>query len=90
MAEFKALEDRYKEMKKTLYEAMVKHDVKSWEMPNGTRITRVDEIKATTETASEFDVEAFKKENEELYGKYLKTVTKKKSGRAGYVKITLS
>lgn len=89
MAEFKELEKRYKEMKQALFEAMQKHDVKSWEMPNGTRITRVDGTEASTETVTEFDVEAFKAENTELFAKYQKTVTKKKSGRAGYVKITL-
>ena len=89
MAEFKALEKQYKEMKQALYEAMQKHDVKSWQMPNGTRITRVDGTEATTETVTEFDVEAFKAENTEMYERYQKTVTKKKAGRAGYVKITM-
>lgn len=89
LAEFKALEKRCKEMKQALFEAMQKHDVKSWQMPNGTRITRVDGTEATTETVTEFDIEAFKEENAEMFGKYQKTVTKKKAGRAGYVKITL-
>ena len=89
MAEFKALEKQYKEMKQTLFEAMQKHDVKSWQMPNGTKITRVDGTEASTETVTEFDVETFKEENAELFKKYQKTVTKKKAGRAGYVKITL-
>ena len=89
MAEFKALEKQYKDMKQTLFEAMQKHDVKSWQMPNGTRITRVDGTEASEETVSEFDIETFKEENTELFEKYQKTVTKKKSGRAGYVKITL-
>ena len=89
LAEYKALEAQCKKMKQELFEAMVKHDVKSWEMPNGTRITRVDGTNASTETVTEFDVEAFKEENTELFEKYQKTVTKKKAGRAGYVKITL-
>ncbi len=89
LAELKAVEKQCKEMKQTLFEAMQKHDVKSWQMPNGTRITRVDGAEASTETVTEFDVEAFKEENTELFEKYQKTVTKKKAGRAGYVKITL-
>lgn len=89
MAEFKELEKQYKNMKQALYEAMQKHDVKSWQMPNGTRITRVDGTEASTETVTEFDLDTFKDENAELYEKYQKTVTKKKAGRAGYVKITL-
>ena len=89
MAEYKTLEEQYKKMKQELFEAMQKHGVKTWEMPNGTKITRVDGASAVTETSMEFDVEAFKAENEELYGKYQKTVAKRKSGRAGYVKITM-
>lgn len=89
MTEFKAIEKQYKEMKQALFEAMQKHNVKSWEMPNGTRITRVDGVEASTETVTEFDEEAFKSENTELFEKYQKTVTKKKAGRAGYVKITM-
>lgn len=89
MVEYKAIEKQYKEMKQALFEAMTKHDVKSWEMPNGTRITRVDGTKASTETITEFDVETFKQENAELFEKYQKTVTKKTAGRAGYVKITM-
>lgn len=89
MAEFKVIEKQYKDMKQALFEAMIKHDVKSWQMPNGTRITRVDGTEASTETVTEFDLDAFKAENTELFAKYQKTVTKKKAGRAGYVKITM-
>lgn len=89
MAEFKELESQYKEMKQALYEAMQKHDVKSWTMPNGTKITRVDGYAESVEIVNEFDAKAFKKDHAELYAKYEKPVTKKKSGRAGYVKITM-
>lgn len=89
MAEFKEIEKQYKAMKESLFDAMTKYNVKSWSMPNGTRITRVDEVKGTVETVIEFDLEAFKNENVELFEKYQKAVRKRKSGRAGYVKITL-
>ena len=89
MAEFKAIEKQYKEMKQALYEAMIKHDVKSWQMPNGTRITRVDGTLDAIEEVKEFDLEVFKEEHAELFEKYQKTVTKRKAGRAGYCKITL-
>ncbi len=89
MAEYKALEKQYKDMKQALYEAMEKHGVKSWEMPNGTRITRVDGSAGTTKTETVFDVEKFKIEHTGLYNEYQKTVTKTTSGRAGYVKITM-
>lgn len=89
MAEFKAWEAQYKELKQKLFDEMTKYDVKSWEMPNGTRITRVDGTPATVETVAEFDTEKLKTEHPEMYEAYQKTVTKKKSARAGYVKITL-
>ena len=88
MAEFKALEKQYKDMKQSLFEAMQKHDVKSWEMPNGTKITRVDGVAASEKTVTVFDVDTFKAENTELYEKYQKTVIEKKAGRAGYVRIS--
>lgn len=89
MAEFKSIEDEYKEMKQALFDAMTKHDIKSWETPNGTRITRVDGTAASTQTVTEFDVDTFKAENSALYEMYTKEVTKKSKGRSGYIKITL-
>lgn len=89
MAEFKAIEKQYKEMKQSLFDAMVEHDVKSWTMPNGTKITRVDGTAASVKQVTEFDVDAFKAENAALYEMYSKTVEKKQSGRSGYVKITV-
>ena len=89
MAEFKSLEDEHKEMKKALFDAMEKHDIKSWETPNGTRITRVDGTAASSTTVTEFDIDTFKAENPALHDMYLKEVIKKTNKRAGYVKITL-
>lgn len=89
MAEFKAIEDEHKKMKQALFEAMQKHNVKSWETPTGIKITRVDGTAATVETVTEFDIDTFKAENPALHDMYLKEVEKKKAGRSGYVKITL-
>ena len=89
MADFKVIEQEYKAMKQALYEAMQKYDVKSWTTPNGTKITKVEETKGTTEMVEEFNVKAFQKEQPEQYKFYTKTVEKKKAGRSGYVKITL-
>ena len=89
IAELKALEAEQKKVKQALFEAMNKYNVKSWETPNGIKITRVDAIEATVETVTEFDEETFKKENEGLYGLYLHEVEKKKPGKSGYVKVTL-
>lgn len=89
MLQFKELEKQYKAMKQQLFDAMTEHNVKSWQMPNGTKITRVDGTPASVETAWEFDTDAFAAEHSKLYRKYLKQVEKKKSGRAGSVRITL-
>lgn len=85
----KAIEKHLKDAKKALFEEMLKHNVKSWETPYGTIITRVDGVPAKTETVTEFDTEAFKEENPALYDLYLKDVEKKTTGRSGYVKLTV-
>lgn len=89
MAAFKTLETTYKEMKQALFEAMAKYEVKSWETPGGVKISKVDGAAATSKTVTEFDLETFKKENPVLHDMYLKNVTKKTLGRAGYVCITI-
>lgn len=89
MAEYKAIETEYKEMKQALFEAMQRHDVKSWETPNGVKITRVDGTEPTTKTVTEFDLATFKAENPALHDMYLKEVKKKTAGKSGYVKVTL-
>lgn len=88
LAQYKAIEQEYKDMKQQLYEAMLKYNVKTWETVNGYKITRVDEVKPTIETVKEFDEKAFATEYPDLYKDHCKEVEKKKSGRAGYVKIS--
>lgn len=89
LAALKEIEVQCKEAKKQLYNEMVKRGVKSWSMPNGTKITMVAETPAGTKTFTEFDSEAFKAENPSIYQKYLKKVEKKTPGKAGYVRITM-
>ena len=89
LAQMKEIEAQLKEAKKQLYNEMVRRDVKSWETPNGTKLTRVDEVPASVKTVSEFDEKAFKAENPEMYAKYERMVEKKSSGKAGYVRITV-
>lgn len=85
LKEFKELEKQYQQMKEALYQAMEKHDIKTWETNNGTRITRV--LASEDKVVQEFNESKFKKENEELYNSYL--VEKTKKGKKGYVTITL-
>ena len=88
MAEYKSIQEEYEAMKQSLFEAMQKHDVKSWETFNGTKITRIDAVAGATKTVTEFDADTFGKEHPKLYKKYSKEVTKTSKGRAGYVKVT--
>ena len=90
LAALKEIETQCKEAKKQLYNEMLKRGVKSWSMPNGTKITMVAETPGSTKMVTEFDSEAFKEENPSLYSKYLKKVEKKTNGKAGYVRITLA
>ena len=89
IAEYKALEEDYKRVKQQLYEAMQKHDVKSWTTVNGIKVTRVDGSEPITETVTEFDEKQFKKDCPDEYEKYCVTREKKVKGRSGFIKITL-
>lgn len=89
LAAMKEIEQQLKDAKKALFNEMLKHDVKAWTSPNGTKITRVDEVPGSTKTVTEFDSEAFKADNPALFQKYLRQTEKKTSGKAGYVKITM-
>ena len=85
LAAMKEIEAKCKEAKQALYNEMVKHNVKSWTTPNGTKITMVAATEGSTKT--EFDAAAFKKENPDMFKLYLRE--KKTNGKAGYVRVTL-
>ncbi len=89
LASLKEVENQLKEAKKALYSEMLKRNVKSWSMPNGTKITRVDEVPASTKTVFEFDMELFMQEHPGMYRSYKRPVEKKTNGKAGYVRITV-
>ena len=88
IAEFKNIEAEHKAMKDELFKAMKEYNVKTWQTWNGVKITRIDEVKATTSTVTEFDEEAFKTECPETYNNYLKEKQVKTSSRKGSVRIT--
>ena len=89
LSDMKEIENQLKEAKKQLYTEMLKHGVKSWELPNGTKLSRVDEVPGKTKMVTEFDSEAFKADNPSLFQKYLRKVEKQTNGRAGYVRLTV-
>ncbi|MBR5593882.1 MAG: YqaJ viral recombinase family protein [Bacteroidaceae bacterium] len=89
MAEFKTIEAEHKRMKQALFDAMERYGVKSWETPNGAKITRVDAVPASVKVVTEFDEAAFKAENPALYAMYQHDVEKRTAGKNGYVRVTL-
>ena len=89
LAALKEIENQCKEAKKQLYNEMLKRNVKSWTMPNGTKLTRVDEVPASTKNVAEFDIERFKTECKATFEHYCRMVEKKTAGKAGYVRITV-
>ena len=89
LAALKEIDNQCKEAKKALYNEMLKRKVKSWTMPNGTKLTMVMETPGSTKMVEEFDTEAFKADCPGIYQKYMKTVEKKTNGKAGYVRITI-
>ena len=80
----KQVEKTVKAEKEKLKKAMLAANVKSWKTPNGYTITRVDDGEDSVKKV--FDETSFKKDNKELYEKYL--VDKIVKGKAGYVLIT--
>lgn len=89
LSAMKEIENQLKEAKKALYNEMLKRNVKSWAMPNGTKLTRVDEVPATTKIVTEFDQGRFMAENPAMYEKYLHEVEKRSFGKSGFVRITV-
>ena len=85
----KDIEAQVKEAKRQLYGEMLKSGKKSITLPNGTKISRVDEVPPKTKTVTEFDYERFKVENPGLHQNYLRKFEKQTNGRTGYVLITV-
>ena len=89
LAAMKDIEQQLKDAKKQLYSEMMKHNVKSWTSPSGTKITRVDEVLASVKQVQELDTALLKAENPAIYDRYCRMVEKKSGGKSGYVKITV-
>ena len=80
----KQVEKTVKAEKEKLKKAMIAANVKSWRTPNGYLITRVEDGEDSVKKV--FDEASFKKDNKDLYDKYL--VDKIVKGKAGYILIT--
>jgi predicted phage-related endonuclease len=88
LATMKEIEQQLKDAKKKLYDQMLKHNVKSCNLPNGMKVTRVDEVPGSTKKVREFDSKRFKADHPNLYSQYETVTEKTSSGRSGYVRIS--
>lgn len=86
---YKQLEKEQEELKSKLYEGMLNAGIKTWTTPNNIKITLVEETLPTVVKEEKFDEDTFKKENKEMYEKYLVEIEKTKSGKKGYVRMTI-
>lgn len=89
LAAFNELKKQYEEFKTRLFNAMEEYNVKTWVTNNGTRITRIETTPDTTETIQEFNVNKFEEDFPDLYNNYVEEKEITKTGKKGYVKITL-
>lgn len=79
-----AIVKQYDDLKKQMCKAMEEHGIKSWTMPNGTKITLVP--KGQDKIVKKFDEARFKAEHEGLYAEYQSEKIQK--GKASYVRVT--
>lgn len=86
---YKKLQEEEKALKASLYRAMQENGIKKWEMPDGTKITLVDETPATEREVEVFDERLFREEKPGIYYLYTRKEIKRDNGRKGYVRITL-
>lgn len=85
LAEMKKIEAESKELKAQLKAAMENNGVKTWETPNGVKITLVAD--GEDKEVQKLNEEKLKEEQPVLYATYCETKIQK--GKSGYVKITL-
>lgn len=94
LKQMKAVEEQNKKLKEQLKELMQLNRIKTWITPSGVRLTLVEDAPDKIVTEQVLDEERLAKDLPELFmmedeGGYIKEVEKKKSGRKGFVKITI-
>lgn len=85
LKEYKKMEQEQKDLKEQLKKAMEEKGIKSWQTPNGAKITLVEDGK--DKEVMKFNEKKFVEENQDIYNNYLETKIQK--GKNGYVLITL-
>ena len=89
LKEYKILQDKYDDFRKQLETVMSEHSISKFISNGGIQFTMVAASETKTELVLEFDVETLKKENPEIYKKYLTQKEKIINGKKGYLRITL-
>ena len=96
LSAYDKLKKSYETAKEELRQQMINANLKSWEMPNGTKITVVLDSPDKEIEEEYYDEEKFIKENEKLYNEYQNKLSKYKltkivikKGRKGSIRITL-
>lgn len=88
LEEMKVYENEIKKAKAQMFDSMELHGIKTFETPNGTKITKVASSKDKTEMIKEFNLDLFAEKNSVLFNEYNEEKEVLKKGRRGYVKIT--
>lgn len=89
LKEYKVIQDKYEEFRQQLYSTMSEHSISKFTSNGGIQFTIVSESPTKTELVLEFDTETLKKENPEIYKKYLTQKEKITKGKSGYLRITI-
>lgn len=84
----KKIEERQKELKTKIQDAMEIAGVDKWETPNGIKISLVRGWLPSESKQMKFDEGLFKIEQSELYHKYCREVVVKDNGKKSYIRIT--
>lgn len=79
-----AIVKQYDDLKKQMCKAMEQHGIKSWTMPNGTKVTLVP--KGQDKVVQKFDETRFKAEHGDLYAEYQSDRIQK--GKSSYVRVS--
>lgn len=84
----KMLEQKVGSFKEQLMNLMISRGCMSWKTPNNFTFSVVEAKEPEEVIEKKFNEELFKKEQLEMYEKYLKEEKKMKNGRKGYLRIT--
>ena len=85
----KEVEENAKSMREKLYENMDAYNIDKLILLSGTQIKKVNQTQDKEEEVEELDIDLLKKEQPEIYEKYLVKKTKVKKGKKGFVLIKL-